>query len=109
MGIQNSECFAACLFTCYDLVKPDVVMELAWRNNITDFAMPYLIQVMREYINKVDGLNVKEEAREGEEAAAAPELMMNPNQLMPQGAGQMPMGGMGGMQMGGGGMQMGGG
>ena len=107
--IKNSECFAACLFTCYDLVKPDVVMELAWRNNITDFAMPYMIQVMREYINKVDGLNVKEEAREEEEAAAAPELMMNPNQLMLQGAGQMPMGGMGGMQMGGGGMQMGGG
>lgn len=28
----NHECFAACLFTCYDLLKPDVVLELAWRN-----------------------------------------------------------------------------
>lgn len=22
------ECFAACLFTCYDLVKPDVALEV---------------------------------------------------------------------------------
>ncbi len=47
------DCFAACLFQCYDLLHPDVILELAWRNNIMDFAMPYLIQVMREYITKV--------------------------------------------------------
>ena len=23
----QKECFAACLFTCYDLIKPDVVVE----------------------------------------------------------------------------------
>lgn len=45
LDIKNPECFAACLFVCYDLVKPDVVVELAWRNNIMDFAMPYLVQV----------------------------------------------------------------
>lgn len=47
------ECFAASLFTCYDLLHPDVVLELAWRHNLMDFAMPYFIQVMREYLNKV--------------------------------------------------------
>lgn len=47
------ECFAACLFQCYDLLRPDVVVELAWRNNLMDFAMPYLIQVLREYTTKV--------------------------------------------------------
>lgn len=47
------DCFAACLFQCYDLLHPDVILELAWRNNIMDFAMPYLIQVMREYTSKV--------------------------------------------------------
>nr|CAG4635257.1 EOG090X0064 [Artemia franciscana] len=41
---ENQECFAACLYQCYDLLKPDVVLELAWRNGITDLAMPYLIQ-----------------------------------------------------------------
>lgn len=50
---QNFECFAACLFQCYDLLHPDVILELSWRHNILDFAMPYLIQVMREYISKV--------------------------------------------------------
>lgn len=51
--IENKECFGACLYTCYDLLKPDVVMELAWRNGMMDFAMPYMIQVMREYMTKV--------------------------------------------------------
>lgn len=48
------ECFGACLFQCYDLLRPDVILELAWRHNIMDFAMPYMIQVMREYITKVN-------------------------------------------------------
>lgn len=49
----NHDCFAACLFQCYDLLHPDVILELAWRHNIIDFAMPYIIQVIREYITKV--------------------------------------------------------
>lgn len=32
---------------CYDLLRPDVIMELAWRHKITDFAMPYMIQVLK--------------------------------------------------------------
>lgn len=47
------ECFAASLFTCYDLLHPDMVLELAWRHNLVDLAMPYFIQVMREYLSKV--------------------------------------------------------
>uniref|UniRef100_A0AAR2JHR1 Clathrin heavy chain n=1 Tax=Pygocentrus nattereri TaxID=42514 RepID=A0AAR2JHR1_PYGNA len=50
---EKKECFAACLFTCYDLLRPDVVLETAWRHNIMDFSMPYFIQVMREYLTKV--------------------------------------------------------
>ena len=41
------DCFAACLFQCYDLLHPDVILELAWKHNIMDFAMPYLIQVSK--------------------------------------------------------------
>ena len=52
------DCFAACLFQCYDLLHPDVILELAWRHNIMDFAMPYLIQVMREYTSKVCTYNI---------------------------------------------------
>eukprot|EP01088_Endostelium_zonatum_P000323 TRINITY_DN10605_c0_g1_i1.p1 TRINITY_DN10605_c0_g1~~TRINITY_DN10605_c0_g1_i1.p1 ORF type:complete len:1777 (+),score=482.95 TRINITY_DN10605_c0_g1_i1:241-5571(+) len=45
--------FSASLYTCYDLVKPDVVLELAWKSNTTNLIMPFLIQVMREYSTKL--------------------------------------------------------
>jgi clathrin heavy chain len=60
------ECFAAALYTCYDVVKPDVALELAWRNNIIDSVMPYLIQVLREYTGKVDTLIKDKEKAEKE-------------------------------------------
>lgn len=41
----KKECFASCLFTCYDLIRPDIALELAWMNNMIDFAFPYLLQV----------------------------------------------------------------
>uniref|UniRef100_A0A7S4QZJ1 Clathrin heavy chain n=1 Tax=Alexandrium monilatum TaxID=311494 RepID=A0A7S4QZJ1_9DINO len=67
------ECFAACLFTCYDLIRPDVGVELAWRKGMLDFAMPYLIQVLREYTGRVDALDKKtqkkEEAEEKQKSA----------------------------------------
>ena len=53
---KNYTCFSAVLFQCYDLIHADVVMELAWRHDIMQYAMPYFIQVTREYITKVDEL-----------------------------------------------------
>ncbi|CAG8710774.1 22115_t:CDS:2, partial [Gigaspora rosea] len=50
----GNKCFTACLYTCYDLARPDMVLELAWRYCLSDFAMPYLIQVMRKFSTKVD-------------------------------------------------------
>ena len=41
----KKECFASCLFVCYDLIRPDVALELAWMNDMIDFAFPYLLQV----------------------------------------------------------------
>eukprot|EP00039_Didymoeca_costata_P018242 m.332709 g.332709 ORF g.332709 m.332709 type:complete len:1698 (-) comp16994_c0_seq1:153-5246(-) len=109
LEIKNPSCFAACLYTCYDLLKPDVVLELAWKNGIVDFAMPYLIQVMREYTNKVDGLKVDNDVRKEEEEAQPPQGLMQTNQLMLTGGMGMggAMGGMPGMPQGmpGGGMQ----
>jgi len=78
------DCFAACLFQCYDLLHPDVILELAWKNNIMDFAMPYLIQVMREYTTKVDKLEESEIARleEKKEEEYKPVVMETQPQLM---------------------------
>ncbi|KAH8238365.1 hypothetical protein KR032_005186 [Drosophila birchii] len=61
------DCFAACLYQCYDLLRPDVILELAWKHKIVDFAMPYLIQVLREYTSKVDRLELNEAQREKED------------------------------------------
>jgi len=65
--INSAECFAATLYTCYDFVRPDLVLELAWRNHYMDYAMPFLIQFLKEYVHRVDALqvetaNVKEKA-----------------------------------------------
>merc|ERR1719491_900052 len=86
------ECFAACLYTCYDLVRPDVGLELAWRKNMLDFAMPFLIQTLREYTSRIDALDKKtlkkEEAEEKEKSASndfVADYMVNP--LLP---GNMP-------------------
>jgi len=68
---DSKECFAACLYTCYDYVRPDVVMELAWKNGYTDFAMPYFIQVIKEYTTKVDELAKANSSEEKEGASGA--------------------------------------
>merc|ERR1719217_2048296 len=62
-------CFSACLYTCYPLLRSDVVLELAWRHKLMDFSMPFLIQTMREMQVKLQGLVDK--ARKEEEAIEA--------------------------------------
>lgn len=39
----KKECFVSCLSTCYNLIQPDVALELAWKNNMMDFSFPYLL------------------------------------------------------------------
>lgn len=51
--------FTVCLYTCYELVKPDVVLELCWRYNLMDFGMPFMIQVMRELTSKIETVQKK--------------------------------------------------
>merc|ERR1712190_338021 len=50
--------------TCYDLIRPDVALELAWRKGMMDMGMPYLIQVLREYTGRIDALDKKTQKRE---------------------------------------------
>ncbi|KAJ3117386.1 hypothetical protein HDU96_006911 [Phlyctochytrium bullatum] len=94
---ERKDCFAACLYTCYDLLRSDVVMEIAWRNGWMDLAMPYMIQVTRELLNKVDILEkanaeraIKDEEKEKQETPMiAPGGLGNP--LMITYAGNMGM------------------
>lgn len=61
------ECFAACLYTCYDIIRPDTALEMAWRYKLMDFAFPYIIQVLREYTQKVDVLQADLDKRKREQ------------------------------------------
>merc|ERR1740139_727798 len=84
------ECFAACLYTNYDLIRPDVGLELAWRKNMLDFAMPFLIQTLREYPSRIDALDkktLKKEEAEQKEKSASNDLA--PDFMMPQMMGSM--------------------
>lgn len=84
---DNFECFSACLYQCYDLLKPDVVIELAWRHNIMDFAMPFLIQTMRELTTKVEKLEEADAKRSTESAEheAKPAMIMEPQLMLTAG------------------------
>ncbi|XP_068623684.1 clathrin heavy chain [Battus philenor] len=84
---DNFECFSACLYQCYDLLKPDVVIELAWRHNIMDFAMPFLIQTVRELTTKVEKLEEADAKRSTESAEheAKPAMMMEPQLMLTAG------------------------
>lgn len=53
VSAKEPECFAACLYTCYNLLRPDVVLEVAWMHKLMDYAMPYVIQSVKEYTGKV--------------------------------------------------------
>ncbi|XP_026727684.1 clathrin heavy chain isoform X2 [Trichoplusia ni] len=84
---DNYECFSACLYQCYDLLKPDVVIELAWRHNIIDFAMPFLIQTVRELTTKVEKLEEADAKRSTESAEhdAKPAMLMEPQLMLTAG------------------------
>jgi clathrin heavy chain len=57
-------CFAACLFTCFELIRPDVVLELSWRYGLTEYCMPFMVQTFRTYSDKLDLLYTKIESQE---------------------------------------------
>ena len=61
---KDKESFAACLYTCYEFIKPDIAMELAWRYGMTEMCMPFMIQTMRDLNQKMEKMESKDELRE---------------------------------------------
>jgi len=117
---NDAQCFCACLYTCYDLVEPDVAMELAWRNQMMDYAMPFLVQYLAQTHKHMGELQdaakpkpteiIEDGTYMGQMAAGnfgIPEIAATAY-VQPGMGGQMPMGG-GQMMMGGGAPMMGGG
>lgn len=54
--IGNKECFAACLFICYDFIRADIVEDLQWRHALNDYVMPYRLQKSRDQSNRIEQL-----------------------------------------------------
>ena len=65
----DRECFGAALLACYPLVAPDVALELAWSHGLTDVAMPFLVQTLRDQAAAIKVLMADRAA--GRAAAAA--------------------------------------
>jgi len=72
------EHFVSTLYTCYELIRPDIVLELAWRFNMTEFAMPYYCQKLREFSNKLESIQRQNEDREKKEEKIAKDQVNKP-------------------------------
>jgi len=88
-----TDCFAAALLTCYDLVRPDVALEIAWSNGLTDFVMPFLIQTLREYIPKIREIDERTKPKEAEapRVGGGQAPGSHPGSMMPMPPGTMMM------------------
>jgi clathrin heavy chain len=71
VSVHDRASFAACLYTCYDLIRPDTAVELAWRNGYTDYAMPYMIQYLRHLHDKVAVFETRTAPPPAEDTSAA--------------------------------------
>lgn len=78
-----------CTYTCNEMIAPDLVLELAWRYGMNDFAFPFFIQMVRDLTHKVEKVQKKHEEREKKEEERAeqasrsmgdpfPSMMMTP-------------------------------
>ena len=56
------------LYACYDLIRLDVVMEISWRNGLTDFTMPFMINFMSQQSSTIESLKRDNEERKAREA-----------------------------------------
>jgi len=90
---KNNGGFVSCLYACVGLLRPDVVMELSWKNGLTDLSMPFMIQTVRtqstllaslaERVTKLELANQKRDEREDQELNNPMQLGQNVLSIMP--------------------------
>lgn len=66
-----------------------MILELAWKHRIMDFAMPYFIQVTRELSSKVEKLEQNDAKRQSEDAEEThkPMMLAEPQLMLTAGPG----------------------
>ncbi len=67
MDVGNRECYVGMLYACNDLIRPDVVLEMSWRNGLNDFTMPYMINLLSQNTKELALLKADNEARKAKE------------------------------------------
>ncbi|AEO53818.1 hypothetical protein MYCTH_2295647 [Thermothelomyces thermophilus ATCC 42464] len=67
VDVGNRECYVGMLYACYDLIRPDVVLELSWRNGLHDFSFPYFINMLSIQTKEIAALKADNEARKARE------------------------------------------
>lgn len=55
------------LYACYDLIRPDVIMEISWRKGLNDFTMPFMINFLCEQTRTIEMLKKDNEERKSRE------------------------------------------
>jgi clathrin heavy chain len=84
------EYFGAMTYTCYELIQPDNVLEYGWRYGLTEFTMPFMIQLVKDLNVRVEHVQKKHEEREKKE-----EQKQQRDMERPLGMGGIMGGGMG--------------
>ncbi|KAK2748310.1 hypothetical protein FQN57_000968 [Myotisia sp. PD_48] len=69
VDIGSRECYVGMLYACYDLIRPDVVLEISWRHGLNDFTMPYMINMLSQQVQTIELLKKDNEERKAREAA----------------------------------------
>ncbi|KAI3390877.1 hypothetical protein diail_8455 [Diaporthe ilicicola] len=67
VDVGNRECYVGMLYACYDLLRPDLILELSWRNGLNDFTMPYMINMLAQQTKELALLKADNEARKSKE------------------------------------------
>ncbi|KAH8848357.1 hypothetical protein MCOR27_010870 [Pyricularia oryzae] len=67
VDIGNRECYVGMLYACYDLIRPDLVLEMSWRHGLHDFTMPYMINLLSQQTKELAVLKADNEARKAKE------------------------------------------
>ncbi|KAM5378423.1 hypothetical protein ACJA88_006157 [Fusarium oxysporum] len=67
VDIGHRECYTGMLYACYELIRPDLVLELSWRHGLMDFSMPYMINMLAQQTKDLALLKADNEARKAKE------------------------------------------
>lgn len=74
------------MYACYDLIRPDLILELSWRHGLHDFTMPYMINMLSQQTKELSLLKADNEARKARELSQVKDEEQTPilggNRLM---------------------------